>query len=740
MLFKNKKHKPAGLTIAYLLEDTSLCGGVKVVFDHARLLSQEGFAVTIITKGNRPEWYDLSGVTFVQIENNFPDIREYLSSFSLVIATSYSHVLELYNSSVNLAHFTQGYEEDHPYWNIHRNDIRKAYQLPVQKITISRRVAFIVKEQFSQSAFFIPQGIDIRLFHKRKPVRRIEKVVLVGTWENEIKGIQYAVKGFLMAKQKNKDLHLVRVSTLPLSEQERDLYPPDEYYTAVFPKDMGNIYRQCDLAIVPSLEGEGFGLPAVEAMACGLPVILTKIYAFLSLDSAKDYAYFVSPASAQEISDGILHLCREPELGEILSKRATEVAEQFSMDTTKERLVKAIQCIIDNPQEKNRENVTFIYIQRPRLENSMEDRLLRELSKETFGDKMSVRTIISENSADITVGDILKKIDDPFIAVSMDDTLYYSENWLYPLIKALETGLELAAPVCSTTFEVDIPYYSPLTLNETAERMRQKYEGDTIPLSQSPLLAFLTRTENLAGLNPATPLSELPQKLNSALVPSSLVHWFGDFYSSKRDDLVPFIPYGVKKVLDVGCARGFLGEMIKKERGCEVFGVELNKNMAEDAKTRLDDVFCIDIQEAQLPFSEDLDIIIFADILEHLTNPWHVLKKAGTWLKPDGMVIASIPNTAHYSIILDLLRGRWDYIPVGLLCITHLRFFTKKSIEDMFIKSGYSTLTIAPQVVHHDLKEKLAETLDRVIRSENASREIFCPGYYVVAKKSILSQ
>jgi glycosyltransferase involved in cell wall biosynthesis/2-polyprenyl-3-methyl-5-hydroxy-6-metoxy-1,4-benzoquinol methylase len=736
MLFKRKKRIASGLRIAYLLDDTSLCGGVKVVFDHAKLLSGEGFAVTVITKGGRPEWYDLSGTEFLKIEKNFSDISKYLSSFSLIIATSYSHVLELYDSSVNLAHFSQGYEADYPYWKMQESDIRKAYQLPVQKMTISRRVASIIREHFFQSAYYIPQGIDIVHFFQREPVGKIEKVVVVGTWENEIKGIRYAVEGFLKAKNKHSDLQLIRISTLPLSEQEKSLYTPDEYYTAVSPKDMGNIYRQCDLAVVPSLEGEGFGLPAIEAMACGLPVILTKIYSFLSLDTTKDYAYFVSSASSQEISEAIIHLCEKPELAEILGRRAREVAEKFSLDKTKEHLTRGIKYVLNYPREKEREKVTFIYIERPSLDSSMEDILLRELSKETFSDGMPVKTISSENSAGVTVSDILKEADGAFIAVSMDDTLYYSKNWVSPLKKALEKGWELAFPVYSDIFEVDMPYYSPLTFNEAAERMRQMHEGYYTNLPQFPLSAFFVKKEALLRIERETPLSELSKKLESTLVPSSLLHRFGDFYSSTREDLLRFIPYGVKKVLDVGCARGLLGEVIKRERVCEVYGVELNKNMAEDARNRLDDVFCMDIQEAQLPFNEDLDVIIFADILEHLTNPWLVLKKTSRWLKPEGIVIASIPNTAHYSIISDLLKGSWDYIPVGLLCVTHLRFFTRKSIEDMFIKSGYSILTITPQDFPQHFKEKITARLNKLIRMENVTEEIFYPGYYVVVKRS----
>jgi len=741
MLFKNKKRKTPGLKIAYLLEDTSLCGGVKIVFEHARLLSEKGFSVTIVTKGNLPDYCELGNVEFVHIDKTFEKVAELLYRFDIVIATSFTQVLELCHFPINLAHFSQGFEADHPYWEPQRKEIKKAYHLPIPKITISKRVSSLVKERFLQIPYYMPQGVDLNLFYKKEPSSKITKVILVGVWENEIKGIRDAIEGFISAKKAVNHLKLVRISTLPLSDEERSLYNPDEYHTAIAPKDMGDIYRQCDLAIVPSLEGEGFGLPALEAMACGLPVILTRIHSFLSFHDTKDYAYFVSSTSPVEISEGIIQLCQRPDLVSHFSKRARDVAEGYPIEKTIEQLIEILKSLIKGYHMGEKEDITFIYIERPHdATSSMEVKLLRELSKKTFCQGHPMKSIIAEDPAHITIHEVLKRADTPFIAISLDDTTYFSKNWISPLVGILNKDIELVSPVCSDFFEIPLPYYSPLTLNEVADYMMQKHEGQSISQPRFPLLSFLVKKDSLARLNPDTPLFKLPEKIKSALVPSSLVHRFGDYYSSKRDDLLPYIPYGINKVLDVGCAKGFPGELIKKERGCKVFGVELDKDIAEMAKSRLDDVFCMNIEHAHLPFKEDIDVIIFADILEHLFNPWRVLENSKKWLKPDGIIIASIPNTAHYSIISDLLKGRWDYIPFGLLCITHLRFFTRESIEDMFIKSGYSILTISPQAFPRHLKEQLTEMLDKSIRIENASREIFCPGYYVVAKKSILSQ
>jgi 2-polyprenyl-3-methyl-5-hydroxy-6-metoxy-1,4-benzoquinol methylase len=381
------------------------------------------------------------------------------------------------------------------------------------------------------------------------------------------------------------------------------------------------------------------------------------------------------------------------------------------------------------------EDITFVYIERPLIQPSSEEALLRELSTKTFCSDGSMKTIVTENPAGVTVGAILEHVDTPLAAVSLDDTLYYSRNWLAPLREGLKKGYELLSPSSAETVDLEMPYFSPLTFNDVAEGMMEKYSGQYVREYPMPPLAFLLERRSLGRLDPKTSLFELPAKLKTAVALSSLVHSFGDYFSFKREDLLPFVPHGIERVLDVGCAKGLLGEAIKRGRGCMVFGVEMNKEAARMAKTRLDDVFCLNIEDAQLPFDGNLDVIIFADILEHLFNPWHVLENSRKWLRPGGIVVGSIPNVAHYSVILDLLRGRWDYIPYGLLCVSHIRFFTKTSIESMFTESGYSIITLQPQEFSPHLRERVMKRLEDFIKPEGISEEILYPGYYIVARK-----
>jgi hypothetical protein len=81
--------------------------------------------------------------------------------------------------------------------------------------------------------------------------------------------------------------------------------------------------------------------------------------------------------------------------------------------------------------------------------------------------------------------------------------------------------------------------------------------------------------------------------------------------------------------------------------------------------------------------------IVDMDVIEHTTAPLHWLERARGLLAGNGSILASIPNVGHWTVIADLLEGRWDYAPVGIHCITHLRFFTRHSIEVMLDEAGF---------------------------------------------------
>lgn len=163
-----------------------------------------------------------------------------------------------------------------------------------------------------------------------------------------------------------------------------------------------------------------------------------------------------------------------------------------------------------------------------------------------------------------------------------------------------------------------------------------------------------------------------------------------DYYDCPRPELLALVSPSAHTILDVGCAAGALGFNLKQRQGAVVWGVEYVPEVAARAAERLDHVLTGGIEDV-LPNIPDgyFDIIICADVLEHLVNPWQVLANLKAKLSPGGEVVASIPNVRHWSVLRRLLEGQWDYFDAGILDRTHLRFFTWKSCESLFSHAGF---------------------------------------------------
>lgn len=148
------------------------------------------------------------------------------------------------------------------------------------------------------------------------------------------------------------------------------------------------------------------------------------------------------------------------------------------------------------------------------------------------------------------------------------------------------------------------------------------------------------------------------------------------------------------KILEVGCSTGYFGAALV-ELGHEVWGVEPHRGASQKAKDVLHKVHVGFVEDF---FSRNegvrFDVIIFGDVIEHLVDSVSVLKQSIKFLHFDGIVVASIPNVAHIAIRAMMLEGRWEYSDLGILDRTHLRFFTRTSLIDLFTESGYKVLNL----------------------------------------------
>jgi methionine biosynthesis protein MetW len=169
---------------------------------------------------------------------------------------------------------------------------------------------------------------------------------------------------------------------------------------------------------------------------------------------------------------------------------------------------------------------------------------------------------------------------------------------------------------------------------------------------------------------------------------------FNPSYVGLRRDILRVLPDSPGRVLDVGCATGELGAYLRNERGAEAWGIETDPAMADVARPRLNGVWVADLNAdslADLAGEKRFDVIVFGDILEHLIDPWRVLREGAALLRPDGCIITSIPNVGHVSTLWSLaVRGRWPYRERGIHDRTHLRFFTRRNLLELFEQAGLS--------------------------------------------------
>ena len=182
-----------------------------------------------------------------------------------------------------------------------------------------------------------------------------------------------------------------------------------------------------------------------------------------------------------------------------------------------------------------------------------------------------------------------------------------------------------------------------------------------------------------------------------------------NYFSGFRSDVADLVPQECVRILDVGCGYGGLGRSLRERGVAQVYGVELNPDAASHLAGVYTGHWIGDVEQVSLPANmEPFDCIVFADVLEHLRDPWGTLAQYLQWLKPGGYVVASIPNVRNIALLYNLIvRGQWRYEDSGLLDRTHLRFFTRKEIIELFSTVGLEVELVKENRERLSLKRRI---------------------------------
>ncbi len=216
--------------------------------------------------------------------------------------------------------------------------------------------------------------------------------------------------------------------------------------------------------------------------------------------------------------------------------------------------------------------------------------------------------------------------------------------------------------------------------------------------------------------------------------------WF--YYDDPRPDVLALIEPAGRRCLDVGCGSGALGAAMKQLGARHVAGIEPHGKAADRARERLDILVEGSVLDCRLPFMQgEFDVIVFADVLEHLADPDAALTRCLPYLGPTGRIVVSVPNMRFYLVLCRLLVDRWEYADHGVRDRTHLRIFTRRSLERMIVSHGLVIERIERNFRLLDDQSQIGKfgaTATRLARATIAPllfRDLMAYQYLVVARR-----
>jgi 2-polyprenyl-3-methyl-5-hydroxy-6-metoxy-1,4-benzoquinol methylase len=340
-----------------------------------------------------------------------------------------------------------------------------------------------------------------------------------------------------------------------------------------------------------------------------------------------------------------------------------------------------------------------------------------------------------------TVADLSGKA--PLVLVLADPEAYLLPQAAARLLDACaKSGRAVVLPVTNEPLCEEaraappFAYHTP-TLLEEAVRFLAASPAGLRPASSPRSPVFAAPREILAGFPAATPLDDIARVAAERgervwIDPGSYLHRYGEMDGQSREDLVARVPAGARAVLDVGCARGETARALRRAGVERIVGIEPDAGDAAEAGRVCDLVLPALLEDVREEFAGQFDAVLFGDVLEHLVDPSAALARVRPWLSPRGAVVASVPNLGHWSVVADLLEGRFDYVPYSILSGTHLRFFTRRTVTDLFEACRYSVENV--EAVTFPASPEGARKLAFLSSLHGASPDLTAAEFLVVAR------
>lgn len=326
-------------SLQFVLPTSEMRGDVRLPLEIAEWLTDYGWTTRVVGPGSRPDWH----ATAVPWFSHGVEVEQPLPRADVTIATFYTTVEPALGSgSDHVFHLCQGYEGLHSEYEGLRDAIDAAYRAPIPKLVVSRHLESILDERYPETrCHFIGEAVDSRVFfplgirESASPLR----VGLVGTFSTRVKGIREGLEGVRLARENGLEIEVHRASAEPMTEEETTLGQTDIFHHRLPTARMPAFYGGIDTLLFPSFAEEGFGLPVLEALSCGVPVAHSDIP---SLEVIPSEATLRFPAGdGKAIAHALDRLAADSDLRRFLRRAGLEAATEFSPQALVARLQRA---------------------------------------------------------------------------------------------------------------------------------------------------------------------------------------------------------------------------------------------------------------------------------------------------------------------------------------------------------------------------------------------------------------
>jgi L-malate glycosyltransferase len=320
------------LHIVYAMTHVGICGGVKVIFEHANMLQKTGAKVTLVSHFQKPSWFPIEA-EYVQVPFDI-ELAKGIPNCDLIVATYWDHIQACIETGIApVVYFEQGDFHLFDYESMNRtlkNFIHKQFQIPPFIYTVSNQAASLISKIYGREAQVFPNAVDDTIFSTigDKEIGERPYILMVGGESAAFKGIPTIIEAYKKVKEE-LDIDLYWITPGNPSEDKKN------QVTKVFvnpsQQKIGSLYRGAALYVCGSTY-ENFPLPPLEAMACGCPVVTTNNPGSLEYAVHELNALICNMKDPIDMAEKIRKVFVNPEIKEKLINNGLSTANQFKWE------------------------------------------------------------------------------------------------------------------------------------------------------------------------------------------------------------------------------------------------------------------------------------------------------------------------------------------------------------------------------------------------------------------------